>query len=113
MISLALEMSLLSFLASLPSDRLPCGLDCTDQERDKIAALIDDLVVNDPANKVVLQRGQVKDQDILGEWNLLYTSSRTMMINKSLSGLGRSESELAKVSSIRHKLTGSKYVHFI
>ena len=88
--------------------RLPCGLECTDKERARVAQRIE-VLLESPENVVAQKRGQVDDKDLVGhDWNLLYTSSRTMQINKSLSGLGRSESEMANVAEIRMKLSGSK-----
>ena len=46
---------------------------------------------------------------ILGTWELTYTSSRTMIINRSLSGLGRSTSDLAKNLGLKMTLSGSYY----
>ena len=102
---------LLDYLNSLNKiDRLPCGLECTDKERISIEELITDVITNDgPSNDNRIPfNGVVNDKDLLGEWDLLYTSSRTMRINKSLSGLGRSESDMANVVSIRKKYSGSK-----
>jgi hypothetical protein len=95
----AKEMQLVDYLDSLynkdnTNDRLPCGLDCTEKERLHVSTLVNQLLLQ-PENKA--NGNVVPVADILGDWNLLYTSSRTMMINKSLSGLGRSESDLAKV----------------
>jgi len=83
------------------SYQLPCGLDCPDPDRARVAELIAPL---DDSNCPPVQA-----KDILGEWNLLYTSSRTMSINKSLSGLGRSSSERAHVDSIRQIFKGNQY----
>eukprot|EP00536_Pseudo-nitzschia_multiseries_P018885 jgi/Psemu1/316394/fgenesh1_kg.3309_\ len=46
---------------------------------------------------------------ILGTWDLRYTSSRTMIINKSLSGLGRSTSDLARNLGLTMTLSGNYY----
>jgi hypothetical protein len=63
----------------------------------------------DPNNLVASRRnGKIESKELLGDWNLLYTSSRTMIINKSLSGLGRSVSSLANFAGLRQTLTGSK-----
>jgi hypothetical protein len=106
----AKETQLLDYLDTLYSknnDRLPCGLDCTEKERLQVSNMVNHLLEESSSSN---KANNVKAADIVGEWNLLYTSSRTMMINKSLSGLGRSESDMAKVASIRQKLSGTKYV---
>jgi len=104
--------NLLSFLSELTDnpDRLPCGLECTEKEHSQIAQLIAATEADEVNNLVLSRRGKIEAKDVLGEWKLLYTSSRTMAINKSLSGLGRSSSELAIFAGLRQKLTGSKYV---
>eukprot|EP00977_Amphora_coffeiformis_P003020 scaffold574_cov190-Amphora_coffeaeformis.AAC.10 len=96
--------------------RLPCGLECTEAERATVLDLITQVVVQDVDNNNYIQPTNnrvVNDKDLLGTWNLLYTSSRTMRINKSLSGLGRSESTLANVASISKTYTGTKYLGFV
>lgn len=107
--------ALLSYLSVLNDDetRLPCGLACTDKERDKISQLISALE-REPSNLVMSRtQGKIEAKDLLGEWDLLYTSSRTMVINKSLSGLGRSSSDLARFAGLRQKFTGSKFLGYI
>ena len=107
---------LLSLLSSLETtttttaamERLPCGLECTDSERDQISQIVS-ILEKEPSNLVVSRpNGRIEAKDLLGDWKLLYTSSRTMIINKSLSGLGRSSSSLATFAGLRQRLTGSK-----
>jgi hypothetical protein len=100
-------VELLSTMNSIP-DRLSCGLDCTDKERQAVASLVSELEQEEHTNLVLKNRGKVEAQSLLGEWELLYTSSRTMTINKSLSGLGRSASSMANFASLTQRLTGSK-----
>jgi len=110
-----MKEALLSYLSTINDDeiRLPCGLDCTDKERDKISQRIAALE-QEPSNLVKSRnQGKIEAKDLLGEWELLYTSSRTMVINKSLSGLGRSSSDLAKFAGLRQKFTGSKFLGYI
>jgi hypothetical protein len=105
------EEELLSFLSAINSDtsRLPCGLLCTDSERELIQALVSELEL-EPTNLVLLKNGKIDVAQVLGEWDMLYTSSRVMRINKSLSGLGRSTSEMAQFVRLRHRLSGSKFL---
>jgi len=100
---------LLNFLSTLETSiRLPCGLECDDSEREQISQMVSALE-GDPNNLVASRRnGKIESKELLGDWNLLYTSSRTMIINKSLSGLGRSVSSLANFAGLRQTLTGSK-----
>ena len=97
--------------------RRPWGLDCTDNEREEILQLIDCLAKDESTN--LLTGGtnnnglpmSAKDlvKYLLGTWDLKYTNSRTMIINKSLSGLGRSTSELARNLGLSMKLSGNYY----
>jgi hypothetical protein len=95
------EEALMSVLSNMNIDRnreahpLPCGLTCSDKERDVIHSLISELEL-DPANVVNLKKGIVSEKELMGEWNLIYTNSKTMLINKGLSGLGRSASAYCK-----------------
>eukprot|EP00531_Pseudo-nitzschia_arenysensis_P018878 CAMPEP_0116149322 /NCGR_PEP_ID=MMETSP0329-20121206/18871_1 /TAXON_ID=697910 /ORGANISM="Pseudo-nitzschia arenysensis, Strain B593" /LENGTH=340 /DNA_ID=CAMNT_0003645599 /DNA_START=323 /DNA_END=1345 /DNA_ORIENTATION=+ len=97
--------------------RRPWGLDCTDKEREKISELID--LVSKDENSNILTGGSnnnglpMSGKDLvkylLGTWDLKYTNSRTMIINKSLSGLGRSTSEMARNLGLQMKLSGNYY----
>jgi hypothetical protein len=100
-------VELLSTMNRIP-DRLPCGLDCTEKERQAVASLVSELEQEEHSNLVLKNNGKVDAQSLIGEWELLYTSSRTMTINKSLSGLGRSASSKANFASLTQRLTGSK-----
>jgi hypothetical protein len=88
--------------------KLPCGFDCTDKEREVIQEFITNLETT--PNLVVVNNGKVDESQVMGEWNLLYTSSRTMTINKSFSGLGQSSSSMAQIEGIRKRLAGTKYL---
>jgi hypothetical protein len=82
-----------------------------EEEKKRVLELVADyLAINE--NCVVSSGGQMKAKDVLGEWDLIYTSSRSFSINKSLSGLGRSQSESAKFGGLRQKLSGLQYVLF-
>jgi hypothetical protein len=103
-----LKHELLSFLSDIHSDknRLPCGLDFTDKERAVITRIVSGL--EGELNLVKSKNGKIDVSDLIGEWDLLYTNSHAMIINKSLSGLGRSSSSMANFGSLTQKFTGSK-----
>jgi ABC-type transporter Mla MlaB component len=100
------QQPLLSFLAD---HAVTCGFECTDKEREQIHAMIMDLEL-DHANLAQLNNGKIDAKRFLGNWEMLYTTSRTMIINKSLSGLGRSTSTLAPFVKLVHRMTGSKFL---
>jgi hypothetical protein len=103
-----LNNELLSFLSDIQNDkdRLPCGLDCTDKERAVITRIVSGL--EGELNLVKSKNGKIEVADLIGDWDLLYTNSHAMIINKSLSGLGRSSSSMANFGSLTQKFTGSK-----
>ena len=101
-------LSAISAIDDEPLTVLPCGLDCKDSTREEISELITQLRQSD-ANLVKKNGGVVEVKSLLGTWSLLYTSSLTMIINKSLSGLGRSTSDTANFSGLTQTLSGTKY----
>lgn len=104
-------LSLLEYIENRVAEgRLPCGLDATDNEQDLVASVIAEVEQDQVNNLSTLQSGKITAKDLFGDWQLLYTSSQTMIINKSLSGLGRSASESAQFTSLVQKLGGSRYV---
>jgi hypothetical protein len=111
------EEDLMSILSNMNINRnyetypLPCGLTCSDKERDVIYSIISELEL-EPTNAVKLKNGKITEKELMGEWDLLYTSSKTMVINKGLSGLGRSSSEYSEFVRLRKKFTGSKFLGF-
>lgn len=98
-------------------ERRPWGLDCSDRERKNLSVLIENLLVGKNSNILGGNRSSnspvmsAKDltKHIIGTWDLRYTSSRTMIINKSLSGLGRSTSDMARNLGLQMTLSGSYY----
>ncbi|KAL3929094.1 MAG: hypothetical protein SGARI_004854 [Bacillariaceae sp.] len=85
------QEALLSFLDDLQTmsrsaeDRIPCGMRCTDKEREIVAKMVAELETgSDTPNLVVQNNGKVEAADLVGVWDLLYTSSKAMINNKSL-----------------------------
>jgi hypothetical protein len=99
-------LELLSYMNAVPN-KLPCGLESTDQEQDLIQAMVVELEL-EPTNAV--NNGKITSAMVMGEWELLYTSSGTMITNKGLSGLGHPSSDMAQFSRLVQKLTGSKFL---
>jgi len=87
--------------------RLPCGMECSEEERTKIATLVADLELS-PDNLLLQRNGNILVEDVLGEWELLYTNSKAMIVNKSLSGLMGSPGNKAEFGGVRQRYTGSK-----
>jgi len=91
-------------------DKLPCGFDCTDPERLVIKDLIASLSTIVSPSNLVTSKPKMSEIQAMGEWDLLYTCSHAMLINRSLSGLGRTSSTLAQFKSLRMRLFGNKYL---
>merc|ERR1712238_239700 len=53
---------------------------------EKVLELVETLE-SEPCNVVVSNEGNITPEDIVGDWELLYTTSATMRFNKGLSGL--------------------------
>jgi hypothetical protein len=109
---LSVKETLLEYFKNLRSSdgaRLPCGFDCGNREREAIQQAID-AIQQEPANIILRNGGRLKSTEVMGNWSLLYTTSRTMSINKSLSGLGRSTSDKAIFQGIEMRLTGNKFL---
>jgi len=103
-------LSLLGFIQNREPDRQVCGLDATEKEQELVAQVVAEVEKDSKHNLATQQNGIVEFKQLTGDWKLCFTNSRTMIINKSLSGLGRSESEAARFVSLVQKLSGSKYV---
>jgi len=98
------------FLEELNDDdeRLPCGLECTDREIQIVDNIVSALESN-PTNRVVVKQGNLEPSDLVGEWELLYTSSSALKFNQGLSGLGGSVPN-GKFGGVRQILKYTKWV---
>ena len=86
------KMALLDFLQELNDDeeRLLCGLEANEREEEIVQNIVAALERNDGANWIKKTKGDIQPTDLVGEWNLLYSSSAAMKFNKGLSGIGGS-----------------------
>lgn len=85
-------------------------VDTKENEQELVASVIAEVEQDRENNMVALKNGKINFDDLKGDWKLLFTTSRTMIINKSLSGLGRSSSEYSQFVSLVQKLGGNKWV---
>lgn len=69
--------------------RLPCGLDAEEAD-DKLVDRIVSALEKDPSNIIEKRQGDLQQEDFVGDWQLLYSTSSAMKFNKGLSGLGGS-----------------------
>jgi hypothetical protein len=110
-----IKANLVSYLKEITvnaknKDKLPCGFDCTDAERQVIKDLVASLSTIVSPSNLVTSKPKMSEIQVMGEWDLLYTCSYAMLINRSLSGLGRTSSALAQFKSLRMRLFGNKYL---
>ena len=103
------KLELLEYIADLTSDPdlLPCGLECTEREQERILDIVADLE-EQRSNMVILQGGDIQPEDLTGDWKLIFTTSSTMQFNKGLSGLGGSFPN-GKFGGVVQKLKATKY----
>jgi hypothetical protein len=101
---------LLATLASLnqDEDRLPCGLESTENEQAYVKELVQKLEA-EPTNLVRANQGNIEMTEVAGTWELLYSSSSAMAYNKGLSGLGGSFPN-GKFGGLKMKLVASKFM---
>ena len=98
---------LFEFFSSVDDeDRLPCGLEATDNEVELVLDLVSALE-KESQNMVLNTDGEIQLTDVEGDWELLYTTSSTMKFNKSLSGLVPPN---GKFGGLVQKLKASKYL---
>jgi len=106
--SASFKADLLSYvnIANSNKDLNPCGLDSLDSEVQKVLELAE-ILESEPCNIVVSKEGNITPEDIVGDWELLYTTSATVKFNKGLSGLVPPG---GKFGELRQKLTATKYL---
>lgn len=106
----AVKPDLLSFVAEMNADeeRLPCGLESTEREQRLVLNMVT-ILESQPSNIVEQKGGRLDQEDLTGEWELLYSSSSAMKFNQGLSGLGGSFPN-GKFGGLKQKLQASKFM---
>lgn len=99
---------LLKILSILDEDeeKLPCGLECTDAEIERVLNTVQ-ILEKDDSNKVISSGGDIVMDDISGNWEMVFTSSSTLKFNKGLSGLVPPN---GKFGGLVQTLKASKYL---
>lgn len=88
--------------------RLSCGLDA-DEADDKLVERIVSALEKDPINIIQKRQGDLSQDDFIGDWQLLYSTSSAMKFNKGLSGLGGSFPN-GKFGGLKQTLKYSKFM---
>jgi soluble cytochrome b562 len=89
--------------------RQPCGLDCTELEQERVLEVVSDLE-KEPYNRVSSVGGGsnvVPKEELVGNWDLIYSSSSTMKYNEGLSGLAGG---LTRFGGVQQRLSATKYL---
>ena len=99
---------LIALIAQLgrDEDRLPCGLESSEEEIQQILDITTALE-SGSSNLVISSGGDILPADVEGDWELLYTTSSTMKFNKGLSGLVPPN---GKFGTLKQRLKASKYL---
>lgn len=84
--------------------RQPCGLDCAELEQERVLEVVSELE-REPYNRV--GSNPVRKEELVGNWDLIYSSSSTMKYNEGLSGLAGG---LTKFGGLHQRLTATKYL---
>lgn len=85
-------LELLGDIAKVSAEegRLLCGLDSTELEQERVLEVVNELE-REPYNQVVSSRSGggsgTSKEELIGLWDLIYSSSSTMKYNEGLSGL--------------------------
>lgn len=105
----SLKEELLDYITTLSRDPdlLPCGLDSTEREQERLLDIVADLE-EQRSNIVITQGGDIQPEDLTGDWDLIFTTSSTMKFNQGLSGLGGSFPN-GKFGGVVQKLQASKW----
>lgn len=89
-------------------EALPCGLDATEKDQKQVLNIVSALEAQ-PTNFIKLKNGNIDISDLIGTWELIYSSSAAMKFNKGLSGLGGSFPN-GRFGGLKQKLMTTKYV---
>ena len=105
----AVKEELIDSIAQLSRDPdlLPCGLDSTEREQERILDIVADLE-EQRSNLVIAKGGDIQPEDLTGDWDLIFTTSSTMKFNQGLTGLGGSFPN-GKFGGVVQKLQATKW----
>jgi hypothetical protein len=90
--------------------RLLCGLDSTELEQERVLEVVNELE-REPYNRVVSSGSSggsgTSKEELVGLWDLIYSSSSTMKYNEGLSGLAGG---LTRFGGLQQSLSATKYL---
>lgn len=85
-----------------------CGFGATEADQEQILNILK-VLEQQPANLLIQKEGNIDREDLVGNWELLYTSSAAMKFNQGLTGIGGSFPN-GKFGGVRQVLTATKFL---
>lgn len=89
-------------------DEEPCGFGATESDQGQIMNIVQ-VLEQQPTNMIVQKEGNIELIDLVGMWEMIYTSSSAMKFNQGLSGIGGSFPN-GKFGGVRQELRATKWV---
>jgi len=86
----------------------PCGFGATESDQGQIMNIVQ-VLEQQPTNMIVQKEGNIELIDLVGMWEMIYTSSSAMKFNQGLSGIGGSFPN-GKFGGVRQELRATKWV---
>ena len=86
----------------------PCGFGASESDQGQIMNIVQ-VLEQQPTNMIVEKEGNIELIDLVGMWELIYTSSSAMKFNQGLSGIGGSFPN-GKFGGVRQELRATKWV---
>jgi len=88
-------------------DEEPCGLGASESDQGQVLNIVQ-ILEQQPTNMILQKKGNIELGDLLGNWELIYTSSSAFKYNNGLSGIGGSFPN-GKFGGVRQELQATKY----
>ena len=103
------KQDLLSFLEIITEDdNEPCGFAASESDQGQVLNIVK-VLEQQPTNMILEKDGNIELPDLVGNWELVYTSSSGMKFNNGLTGIGRSIPN-GRFGGVRQKLTSTKFL---
>jgi hypothetical protein len=102
-------MSFLDLIVDDVEEVLPCGLEASEKDQKQVLNIVAALE-EQPGNLIRQTNGNIEMKDLVGNWELLYSSSSAMKFNQGLTGVGGSFPN-GKFAGLQQKLQTTKFVN--
>ncbi len=85
-----------------------CGFGALEADQEQVLNILK-VLEQQPTNLVIQKEGNIERSDLVGNWDLLYTSSSSMKFNQGLTGVGGSFPN-GKFGGVSQALTATKFL---